>query len=573
MKRYDVFVSYRRSSYESANLIATRLKAAGYSVFFDLETMRSGLFNEQLYSVIEDCKDFILVLPPDALDRCSDEEDWVRKEVLHAMAHDKNIVPVMLNGFQWPSPMPDGMEQLCMYQAVTASKDYFDLALQRLESYLKSRRKTIGRRILKWGSIVAATLVILYFIAVSLFKMMAVPTCRQMAETLTSYISIADNLMADNALLMSEWQRSEALEDFEEYNLQMDIVSANLEDYEKMFPKVHELSSWQNFLLSLFDADQSYADTFAMYIRSLMGDVSDAMSYSASLMEDGVSPSERLSVDANLQICAHTINAMYCTYVQIVNEFPEDARKPYYDMAEKFRNMPSVGLGMSSKEYDIMISREFEKIDDLAGKMKSSLHTVQDQVYAQERKLDSLNNDALERYRSYVKDNAVKDGDDLGTNWSRVCMIADFLGLVVEAAREDAEEGFEPGPLSPALVLGDLNAMLQKFVTLYPDYRKSIESASVFYGEVAEGTRPLRGVLISIFAPGHSHDVYELGDIITSWNGVEVKNLSELKNAYRLEDGNGRLSLLRLKNGRLKQMEMQIPGGEDVVGFSNLTLE
>ena len=110
MKRYDVFVSYRRSSYESANLIATRLKAAGYSVFFDLETMRSGLFNEQLYSVIEDCKDFILVLPPDALDRCFDEEDWVRKEVLHAMAHEKNIVPVMLNGFQWPSPMPDGME-------------------------------------------------------------------------------------------------------------------------------------------------------------------------------------------------------------------------------------------------------------------------------------------------------------------------------------------------------------------------------------------------------------------------------------------------------------------------------
>lgn len=525
MKQYDVFVSYRRSSYESANLIATRLRAAGYSVFFDLETMRSGLFNEQLYAVIENCKDFILVLPPDALDRCFDEGDWIRKEVLHAMRHSKNIVPVMLNGFQWPSPMPDGMEQLCMYQAVTASKDYFDLALQRLESYLKSRKKTIGRRILKWGSIVAATLVILYFIAVSLFKMMAVPTCRQMAETLTSYISIADNLMADNALLMSEWQRSEDLEDFEEYNLQMDIVSANLEDYEKMFPKVHELSSWQNFLLSLFDADQSYADTFAMYIRSLMGDMSDAMSYSTSLMEDGVSPSERLSVDANLQICTHTINAMYCTYVQIVNEFPEDARKPYYDMAEKFRNMPSVGLGMSSKEYDIMISREFEKIDDL------------------------------------------------GTNWSRVCMIADFLGLAVEAAREDAEEGFEPGPLSPALVLGDLNTMLQKFVTLYPDYRKSIESASVFYGEVAEGTRPLRGVLISVFAPGHSHDVYELGDIITSWNGVEVKNLSELKNAYRLEDGNGRLSLLRLKNGRLKQMEMQIPGGEDVVGFSNLTLQ
>ena len=59
--KYDVFISYRRTSYESVNLIATRLKARGYRVFFDLESMRSGPFNKQLYSVIEQCKDFVLV--------------------------------------------------------------------------------------------------------------------------------------------------------------------------------------------------------------------------------------------------------------------------------------------------------------------------------------------------------------------------------------------------------------------------------------------------------------------------------------------------------------------------------
>ena len=119
--KYDVFISYRRTSYESANLIATRLRAEGYRVFFDLESMRSGLFNEQLYNVIEECKDFVLVLPPDALDRCHDEEDWLRKEILHAMKHKKNIIPVTLNGFQWPDSMPSGMENLCMYQSLSAS--------------------------------------------------------------------------------------------------------------------------------------------------------------------------------------------------------------------------------------------------------------------------------------------------------------------------------------------------------------------------------------------------------------------------------------------------------------------
>lgn len=59
MKKYDIFISYRRTSYDTANLIATRLKAAGYRVFFDLESMRSGPFNEQLYNVIKECKAFV----------------------------------------------------------------------------------------------------------------------------------------------------------------------------------------------------------------------------------------------------------------------------------------------------------------------------------------------------------------------------------------------------------------------------------------------------------------------------------------------------------------------------------
>ena len=102
MKQYDIFISYRRSSYDTANLIATRLKSAGYSVFFDMEALRSGKFNEQLFDVIDNCKDFLVVLPPNALDRCVNEDDWVRLEVCRAMAKKKNIVPVMLNGFTWP---------------------------------------------------------------------------------------------------------------------------------------------------------------------------------------------------------------------------------------------------------------------------------------------------------------------------------------------------------------------------------------------------------------------------------------------------------------------------------------
>ena len=64
-KQYDIFISYRREGgMEMADAIYQRLQNAGYSVFLDLEQLKSGKFNEQLLSVIDGCTDFIVVLPP-----------------------------------------------------------------------------------------------------------------------------------------------------------------------------------------------------------------------------------------------------------------------------------------------------------------------------------------------------------------------------------------------------------------------------------------------------------------------------------------------------------------------------
>ncbi len=139
---YQIFISYRRSNgFETANLIADRLRNAGYSVFFDIESLKSGKFNEQLYQVIEDCTDFILVLPENGLDRCHNEGDWVRLETLHALENGKNIIPVMLKGFEWPEQMPEGMEELPKFQGVAAnSYEHFDASIEKLKSYLKSKK-------------------------------------------------------------------------------------------------------------------------------------------------------------------------------------------------------------------------------------------------------------------------------------------------------------------------------------------------------------------------------------------------------------------------------------------------
>ena len=80
--KYDIFISYRRDGGEStAKILRDKLSELGYQVFFDVESLRSGDFNTRLYTVIEECQDFLLVLSPGALDRCRNEDDWVRLEI------------------------------------------------------------------------------------------------------------------------------------------------------------------------------------------------------------------------------------------------------------------------------------------------------------------------------------------------------------------------------------------------------------------------------------------------------------------------------------------------------------
>lgn len=130
---YDIFISYRRNGGEyTAKILRDRLEDQGYQVFFDVESLRSGYFNTKLYSVIDECKDFLLILSPNALDRCEDPNDWVRLEVEHALAQEKNIIPIMLRGFEFPEHLPEILEPLRYLHGLEANSQFFDAFIQQL---------------------------------------------------------------------------------------------------------------------------------------------------------------------------------------------------------------------------------------------------------------------------------------------------------------------------------------------------------------------------------------------------------------------------------------------------------
>lgn len=134
--------------------IKQELERAGYIVFLDVESLRSGKFNEQLLEKIEECTDFLLILPPGGLDRCSNPGDWVYREAAHALKHNKNVIPILMRGFEWPDELPEGIDELQSYEGIEPSTTYFDASMDRLVKLLHSSkrqaflRKNRGRLVL-----------------------------------------------------------------------------------------------------------------------------------------------------------------------------------------------------------------------------------------------------------------------------------------------------------------------------------------------------------------------------------------------------------------------------------------
>ena len=98
MEEYDIFISYRRvGGADFARQMQLALKTIGYKVFLDFDELKDGVFDRRIEMAINRSKVFLFVLSPHALDRCKNEDDWVRREIECALISKCHIVPVSPN--------------------------------------------------------------------------------------------------------------------------------------------------------------------------------------------------------------------------------------------------------------------------------------------------------------------------------------------------------------------------------------------------------------------------------------------------------------------------------------------
>ena len=137
-----VFIAYRRTNAPWALAIFNNLSNNGYDVFFDFNGIASGDFESVILGNIKARAHFLVLLTPSALERANQPGDWLRREIETALDSKRNIVSLMLEGFDFGTPaianqLTGKLATLKHYEALGVPADYFMEAMERLrQKYL-----------------------------------------------------------------------------------------------------------------------------------------------------------------------------------------------------------------------------------------------------------------------------------------------------------------------------------------------------------------------------------------------------------------------------------------------------
>ncbi len=132
-----VFISYRRSHFPWAYCIYQDLTHHGFDVFFDYQSIDSGNFESVILDNIRSRAHFVVILAPSAIERCNQPGDWLRREIEIAMDERRNIIPVMLEGFDFGGRkakefLTGKLTSLGTYNGLNFIAEYMEAGLEKL---------------------------------------------------------------------------------------------------------------------------------------------------------------------------------------------------------------------------------------------------------------------------------------------------------------------------------------------------------------------------------------------------------------------------------------------------------
>ena len=150
-----VFISYRRTNLPWALFVYQNLTISGYDVFFDYLSIDSGDFESVILDNIRARAHFIVILAPSALDNCNNPGDWLRREIETAIDEKRNIIPFMVDNFDFGSQavknaLTGKLKILSTYNGLPIQNAYVFEAMERLRNrFLNKALSDVPKSILQ----------------------------------------------------------------------------------------------------------------------------------------------------------------------------------------------------------------------------------------------------------------------------------------------------------------------------------------------------------------------------------------------------------------------------------------
>lgn len=609
MNKYDVFISYRRSSGEyTAKIIKDRLEESGYKVFFDVESLRSGDFNTKLYSVIEQCSDFLLILSPDSLDRTEAEDDWMRLEIEHALKNNINIVPVLLRGFEFPSKLPQPIDSIRYKNGIEANTEFFDAFIKRLSnSFLKSK-PTIKHRITQnvvfrktlpfFISLVVLAGLVAGGFAIFGSSVKTYPTSRfEMNLTDEVLLYMQNNLFQANMIIGEMNAAYDASEDYIDlvdslsYQKAVSAIDTAYSNIEKL--AISEYSMKDELSKSLGDSAFKKADLQVLNsnISLMQTSMLDALVNQKTLLDpamniDHSTFKEWLHLQKDYVDC-FSLEMVYATNILLLpvgDTYLVDFKQK---MLPAYTNLPygSIIWQTDENELNRLLEINLSKAENSVNKMaelvgNKNLSAVKEQNELIDYSMSlGLSREEAEKYAADI----IEKSDDITEMKNQI----DKTLLEIESQRKEAQEKFAPLPTDePGILWGKM--LRFNSLALYDDAIKCAQAFQQkvrgndefadtyipivikFFEQIKETGIDYGVIVVGYGQDGLPHEFYKIGDIIVAMNGVPCRTVEDISD-NRKESGNV-VTLLRLDDqGDLKLGDYNLPSGKSELLLNNLS--
>lgn len=127
MQIFENFISYRRKeTLSEVQNIYHILTNKGYSTFCDIYSLNFGRFDDNIKKIIKSCTNFILVINDHSLDKCVENNDWLKMEIYLALKNKKNIICVFVGEIDFPEILPKEIDEIRYYNGLKYDPLYFN---------------------------------------------------------------------------------------------------------------------------------------------------------------------------------------------------------------------------------------------------------------------------------------------------------------------------------------------------------------------------------------------------------------------------------------------------------------